>query len=188
MKSAIELIQQLNHTDECNWIEAKRGSAIDQSATYYVVGKNFIIGDATEDSKPPVSVSAPPQGDSGPVDDLRTPPQGLRTPPQTINTPVNDLKTPPIQRGSTEVDDIISQIARLGSRVNDIERVREIILELCAIQPFKATEIARLFNRQEDYFKRKYLTSMIANKDLIYKYPDMINHPEQAYITAKTDK
>ncbi|WP_437917701.1 ATP-binding protein [Sphingobacterium sp. LRF_L2] len=171
-------------------------------ATYYVVGKNFIIGDATEDSKPPVSVSAPPQGDSGPVDDLRTPPQGLRTPsqivntpvdglktpPQTINTPVNDLKTPPIQRGSTEVDDIISQIARLGARVNDIERVREIILELCAIQPFKATEIARLFNRQEDYFKRKYLTSMIANKDLIYKYPDMINHPEQAYITAKTDK
>src|SRR5690606_22620350 len=133
-------------------------------ATYYVAGKNFIIGDATEDSKPPVDVSAPPQGDSEPVDDLRTPPQivntpvdGLKTPPQTINTPVNDLKTPPLQRGSAEVDDIISQIAQLGSRVNDIERVRKIILELCAIQPFKATEIARLFNRQEDYFKRKYL-------------------------------
>ena len=31
MKSAAELIQQLNHTDECNWIEAKRGSAIDRS-------------------------------------------------------------------------------------------------------------------------------------------------------------
>src|SRR5690606_30578795 len=211
MKSAAELIQQLNYTDECNWIEAERRQLAGKAkpfpeelhyndedllyslgcirkekgeiqltyaglllfgkriahpkgkgrATYYVVGKNFIIGDATEDSKPPVDVSAPPQGDSEPVDDLRTPPQivntpvdGLKTPPQTINTPVNDLKTPPLQRGSAEVDDIISQIAQLGSRVNDIERVREIILELCAIQPFKATEIARLFNRQEDYFKR----------------------------------
>lgn len=47
----------------------------------------------------------------------------------------------------------------------------------------KATEIAGYFQKEESYFKRKYLSTMIAEKKLKYLYPEMINHPEQAYLT-----
>lgn len=171
-------------------------------ATYYVVGKNFNVSIVGEDTKLPQEFStqeralnASPRDISNLVENLKTPPapvntqaNDLKTPALPVNTPVDDLKTPVLEGSITEVDNIIFQITELGARVNDPEKVSGIILELCKIRPFKATEIAKLFNRREDYFKRKYLSSMIANKELIYKYPDMINHPEQAYITAKTDK
>jgi len=47
----------------------------------------------------------------------------------------------------------------------------------------KAAEIARYFHKEESYFKRKYLSNLIAGKKLKYLYPEMINHPEQAYLT-----
>ena len=42
-----------------------------------------------------------------------------------------------------------------------------------------------LLSKREDYTKRKYLSPMIESGELEYKYPDMINHPEQAYKAAK---
>lgn len=59
-------------------------------------------------------------------------------------------------------------------------------MKLCAERSLKATEIAKIFNREEDYFKRKYLSGMIAKGELVYTYPDMINHPDQAYMTVTT--
>lgn len=44
-------------------------------------------------------------------------------------------------------------------------------------------EIALLFNKREDYIRRKYLKKLIAEKKLKYLYPEIINHPEQAYVT-----
>lgn len=124
-----------------------------------------------------------------PPQDANTPATELKTPPQDANTPAAELKTPPVNSDPHgNIDDIVSQIQALGSRINDVKRVKELILKLCAERSLKATEIAKIFNREEDYFKRKYLTDMIIKKKLAYKYPDMINHPEQAYITVTTSK
>jgi len=160
-------------------------------STYYIVGKNFIAEDSSEGSRLSQDTNEVVDNLKTPALLANTPVGGVKTPPLAVNTPADDLKTPPNQGGIAEditaVDNVISQIASLGARVNDPEKIKEIILELCTIRPFKANEIAKLFNRQEDYFKRKYLSGMITDKDLVYKFPDMINHPEQAYITAKTD-
>jgi len=48
----------------------------------------------------------------------------------------------------------------------------------------KATELAGYFGKGEDYMKRKYLSTMIADKQLQYTYPEMLNHPDQAYKSA----
>jgi ATP-dependent DNA helicase RecG len=51
----------------------------------------------------------------------------------------------------------------------------------------KASEIAKYLNKGDDYIKRKYLSDMIKEKQLCYLYPEMINHPEQAYKIQETN-
>ena len=130
-------------------------------ATYYIGGKAL--------STPLPAVSTPPLAlNTPPFDNLSTPPPGLSTPPP-------DLSTPP--------PGIFERIGSLNKREHDNAKVEAIIMDLCEWKPLKASEIAGYFQKEESYFKRKYLSSMIAEKKLKYLHPEMLNHPEQAYLT-----
>lgn len=125
-------------------------------ATYYIPGINL--------KAPPHNLSALPPGLSAPVQDLRTPPPDLSAPPKISDA----LKT---------------RIKQLKQREHDNEKVESIILEICNESYVKATHVADILQKSEDYVKRKYLSSMIQDGKLVYAYPEMINHPNQAYIT-----
>ncbi len=130
-------------------------------ATYYIGGKAL--------STPLPAVNTPPLAlNTPPFDNLSTPPPGLSTPPP-------DLSTPP--------PGIFERISSLNKREHDKAKVEAIIMDLCEWKPLKASEIAGYFQKEESYFKRKYLSSMIAEKKLKYLHPEMINHPEQKYLT-----
>lgn len=101
----------------------------------------------------------------------------LSAPPQELSTPPQELSAPP--------QELLDRIAQLNQREHDAEKIKAIIKDLCAIRAMKAVEIAFYLNKGDDYIKRKYLTVMIQEGELIYLYPEMINHPEQAYITKK---
>lgn len=63
-----------------------------------------------------------------------------------------------------------------------------IILELCLQRSYSADEIANLLKRKVTALKTGHLTPM-RKKDLInYLYPDVINHPDQAYVITKIGK
>ena len=114
---------------------------------------------------------------------LSTPPQDLSTPPQDLSTPPQDLSTPP------QISELLKKrIGELKQREHDNERVEAIILEICETRYVRALHVAQILGKGEDYIKRKYLGSMIKKGGLIYQYPDMINHPEQAYKAAKQDE
>lgn len=121
-------------------------------STYYTAGENL---------------SAPPT-------DLSAPPLDLSAPPLVLSAPATDLSTPPAS--------ILERIKQLNLREHDIDKIKGIILDLCAFRTMKATEIAAYLDKREDYIKRKYLSDMIADKQLQYLHPEMINHPEQAYM------
>jgi ATP-dependent DNA helicase RecG len=123
-------------------------------ATYYVAGDGLIS-------------TSPP--------DLSTPAPDLSTPAPDLSTPAPDLSTPPLE--------ILERISALKKREHDKAKVEAIIMDLCKWKPIKASEIAGYFKKEESYFKRKYLSKMIAEKKLKYLHPEMINHPEQAYLT-----
>ena len=103
-------------------------------------------------------------------------------PGNELSTPLQDLSTPP-QDLSTPPQKILDRIKALNRREHDKGKVESIIMDLCSIKPMKATEIALYFQKEESYFKRKYLSKMITGKKLKYLHPEMINHPEQAYST-----
>ncbi len=104
---------------------------------------------------------------------------------EKLSTPPQELSTPPQDRISP---DIRERIAKIGARVSDTSIIEQIIKDLCTGDYFKASEIAQLLSKREDYTKRKYLSPMIESGLLVYKYPDMINHPEQAYTANPTLK
>ena len=58
-------------------------------------------------------------------------------------------------------------------------------MQLCEVYPMTALEIAGYLKKGEKHVKRKYLQNMIGSKKLKYLYPEMINHPEQAYVCSK---
>ncbi|MEI6048817.1 MAG: ATP-binding protein [Bacteroidota bacterium] len=122
-------------------------------ATYYVAGNG---------------ISAPPH-------ELSAPATEISAPPQELSAPANEISTQP--------NEILERIEQLNQREHDSEKVKSIILDLCAIRAMKAIEIAGYLNKGEGYVKRKYLSNMIAEKKLKYLHPEMINHPEQAYLT-----
>ncbi len=131
-------------------------------ATYYIAGKNYftvnnIVGSTV----------------NTPVDILSAPANDLSTPVEVLNTPV----------GSKENDDLDLRIKALGKRVNDADKLKDIIKEICNNQHYKSTEIAKILGKREDYLKRKFLTPMIETGELVYLYPEMPNHPNQAYRT-----
>jgi len=157
-------------------------------ATYYVPGDIFHI--------PMELLPAENEGVNTSVDDLSTPPQDLSTPPPVFSTPPPVLSTPP-QALSTPPQElttplhyriensVLERINQLGKRVNDGQLIKDIIKEICKTDFFKSSEIAELLEKREDYVKRKFLNQMIGAGVLEYKFPDMINHPEQAYRTKK---
>lgn len=133
-------------------------------ATYYVPGENFV--------SPHSNLSAPPRELSAPPQELSTPPRELSTPPQELSTPLN-------------ISDALKvKISELKQREHNHEKVETIILEICASTYAKATQIAQALNKSEDYIKRKYLSPMIQKGTITYLYPEMINHPNQAYKAA----
>ena len=107
--------------------------------------------------------------------DLNTPPPDLNTPPPDLNTPPLNLSAPPLE--------ILDRIKALNKREHDKGKIETIILDLCNLRAMKASEIAGYFQKEESYFKRKYLSNLISEKRLKYLHPEMINHPEQAYLT-----
>ena len=107
--------------------------------------------------------------------DLNTPPPDLNTPPPDLNTPPLNLSAPPLE--------ILDRIKALNKREHDKGKIETIILDLCNLRALKASEIAGYFQKEESYFKRKYLSNLISEKRLKYLHPEMINHPEQAYLT-----
>jgi ATP-dependent DNA helicase RecG len=129
--------------------------------TYYIPGPHFIA--------------------SAPVPAPNTPATGLNTPATGLNTPATGLNTPAID---ALPGDIKEKIEALGKRTNDARKIKDIIAAICSTAPFKANDIAKIFNKEEDYFKRKYLAEMIADAELQYTHPEMINHPDQAYRSA----
>ena len=75
---------------------------------------------------------------------------------------------------------VLEQFENLGYEKDVLCVLKQITKDLCSIKSMKASEIASYLNKGDDYIKRKYLAEMIQDKELVYLYPEMLNHPEQA--------
>lgn len=75
-----------------------------------------------------------------------------------------------------------TKILELKERESNIEKVKEVIKEICKVKPYKLVEIASLLQKGDNYISRKYIKPMIDSGELKFLHPEMVNHPEQAYL------
>jgi ATP-dependent DNA helicase RecG len=65
------------------------------------------------------------------------------------------------------------------------DEARTLIADLCAWRPMQLRELVKFLGRTDKYILRTYIGPMIQAGELEYTYPDMINHPRQAYRRAQ---
>ncbi len=79
------------------------------------------------------------------------------------------------------------EIEKVGKRGTN-EEIKILILKLCAWKTLKAVEIALLLGRTSHHVKTDYLSRMIRDELLEYKFPENPSHNQQAYRTTKKGK
>ena len=115
--------------------------------------------------------------------ELNIQPAGVNTHGDTLNTHGDSSE---IQTLILELPaELKTRIMQLRKREQKIESLQPVILEVCAIRPMKAEELATIFQKRVDYFRKKYLFPLLEQKKIRYLYPEMIKHPDQAYLTIK---
>ncbi|MEA3496004.1 MAG: AAA family ATPase, partial [Bacteroidota bacterium] len=82
-------------------------------------------------------------------------------------------------------NELVVQINSIKERERNKEKAKQIIMSICAIRPYKLNELSILLKKGDNYISRKYIKPMIDSGDLQYKFPEMINHPNQAYLSKK---
>ena len=75
------------------------------------------------------------------------------------------------------------KISKLSQRPRK-EALWPIVIELCMIEPQTVQGLAERLNRDVSRIKQNYINPMRQAGLLDYRYPEVINHPEQAYITT----
>lgn len=166
------------------------------SATYYVPGAKFkalegmgpdevsVQGTRMRVVKAPVpAAKAPGRGLNAPDGPANTPADPAITPASGANTPVEDAL---IREGLLAELNEHDRAAVLGlkKRLPDNKPLTELIMRLCSVRPYSNQELAALLDREAKGLRRNLLKEMVNDGRLRYKYPDMISHPDQAYITA----
>ncbi len=79
---------------------------------------------------------------------------------------------------------LAQELQRVGKRAS-VQKIQEIIAQLCALKPIKLTELVEILQRDSDHLRKRYLSKMIDEEELEYLFPESPNHPEQAYRTKK---
>ncbi len=127
-------------------------------STYYIAGKKLIEQLPTKENSE----------------------EEISAPPKNLSAPLKNLSAPPKQQEKVLIK-IQQRIAELPQRINDKQVLMDIICELCSIYPVKLSELARITKRTEKYILRQFVRPLLNDKRIEYKYPEMINHPDQAY-------
>jgi ATP-dependent DNA helicase RecG len=151
-------------------------------ATYYIAGAGLSTEASNALSTEPIS--------------LNTEPILLSTEPISHDPGTDLLNSEAADELSTEAnaidrkallkempEDIQQKVLGMKDRESNLQKVREIIIELCSVRPLRLAEIASLLQKGDNYISRKYLRPMIDSGELRFQFPEMINHPDQTYLT-----
>lgn len=110
----------------------------------------------------------------------------LSVSPSELNAPVEDSITPVDLKLKNTLPDILRvKIDFLPDRINDQSILKELLIELCAWRPLKSSELSGLLGKSEKYLLRNFISPLRESGDLEYEYPEMPNHPDQAYKTVR---
>ena len=149
----------LRRLRDLNLLEQKgRGNA-----TYYVPTTNLLApGISTQ--TPGISAQAP----------------GITVVGSDITSPIRGLPKdfPPLPT------ELVRSLQEIGKRTS-VQKIRSIIMQLCALGPLKLPELVQILHRDSDHLRKHYIVKMIDDGELECLFPEIPNHPQQGYKAKK---
>ncbi|MDS4026945.1 MAG: ATP-binding protein [Candidatus Contendobacter sp.] len=131
-----------------------------------------------------------------PTDRLNVEGQGLSSNPPALSSNPLALSSNPPALSSNPDDETRSQLlnelpgalaARLGAlgQRHPPDEVRQVVLDLCLLRPWRAEELAILLRRNPETVRQNYLRPLMRENRLTMTNPDEPNDPQQAYRTME---
>ncbi len=134
------------------------------------------------------ALSAPVPALSAPVPALSAPVPALSAPVPALSAPV-PAHSAPVPAHSVLFSElhlkIKIQLSQILPREHDSDKIKEIIVEICKTRPYSLNELSILLGRQTKYILRAYLSPLIKENRIRHTFPDMPNHPGQAYTSEE---
>ena len=85
--------------------------------------------------------------------------------------------------------DALKEAIQKLTRKSRKDKLHPVLLWLCAIRAYKAEQLAKLLSRQIASLKSQHLNYLRETLGFLqYTYPEVMNHPEQAYTTTEAGK
>ena len=149
----------------------------EKKGTYYLPGKRLNEEPRIHSDEPKALIDEPKT--------LSDEPKALSDEPKAlIDEPIPNDNTSEEKRNNLlrELPDSLAKdLLSLKKRESNKEKIADIIVEVCSIRPFTLSELSILLNKGDNYISNNYIKPLLGTK-LNYKFPDVVNHPEQAYI------
>lgn len=67
-------------------------------------------------------------------------------------------------------------------------KLQHIILQLCELRSWIAGVLATILHRKVEVLRTSHLTPLRQKALIAYVYPEVVNHPSQAYVIAEKGK
>ena len=107
-----------------------------------------------------------------------TAPRVQTTAPRVQTTALQSQTTAPIPK------DLESGLAALGRKAPR-ERVVELMVRLCSCRAMTKEDLMKYLNRSEATIR--HIATSLLGKRLSYLYPEVIHHPNQAYVALEPE-
>ena len=82
---------------------------------------------------------------------------------------------------------VAARVGALGQR-HPPDRVRDLVVDLCQLRPWKVDELALLLQRNPESIRQNYLRPLLVQRRIVMTLPDTPNSPQQAYRSVEGSK
>ncbi len=118
--------------------------------------------------------------------DVSSPDKNPNSPAKESNSPAKESNSPAKEVATTDPGLLeISRAVRESARSTP-EQVTQTILQLCSGRFLSLKEISVLLARKPSALRDEYVSKLVRSGRLELRFPQIINHPKQAYRTASS--
>jgi ATP-dependent DNA helicase RecG len=201
--TAQELLEQLNLLDENERIEAKAACVFNRPLRLDVQTDTLT---ASQGLKKPRDAGLLQQKGRGSATWYQPTPKmlgadtGLSSNPEGLSRNLGGLSRDPnsLDKAKTEhktevrnallaelPGELAARVGALGRR-SPPDAVREVVLELLHLRPWRLEELGQILQRNPEYIRHRYVQPLLEARRIRMTRPDVPNDPEQAYRAMET--
>ena len=97
-------------------------------------------------------------------------------PDNEARLPDNEARLPDNEDNLVEISKLVREKKRINPHI-----MKKVILQMCQHEFLTIKELVRYLKRSERTLREEYVKPLVEDKKLMLKYPNNLNHPNQAY-------